>query len=75
MAKALLEGKIAGAAIDVLTQEPQRKDCPLNKDVPNLIMTPHIAWAPLSTRIRLMEIVENNIKGFLAGKPTNVVSN
>lgn len=73
LARALYEEKIAGACIDVLTLEPQRKNCVLNSNVPNLILTPHIAWAPLSTRIRLMGIVENNIKAFLEGKPVNVV--
>lgn len=73
LARALREGKLACACVDVLTLEPQRKDCLLNHTVPNLILTPHIAWAPLSTRIRLMGIVENNIKAFLAEKPINVV--
>lgn len=74
LARALLEGRIAAAAIDVLTTEPQVKDCPLNKTVPNLIMTPHIAWAPLSTRIRLLGIVDDNVSSFLNGNPKNVVS-
>ncbi len=73
LARALKEGKIAAACVDVLTLEPQRKDCPLNASVPNLILTPHIAWAPLSTRIRLMGIVENNVKAFIEGKPVNIV--
>lgn len=74
LARALREGKIAGAGIDVLTAEPQSKDSPLNETVPNLIMTPHIAWAPLSTRIRLMGIVEDNVRSFLAGNPQNRVN-
>ncbi len=74
LARALREGKIAAAAIDVLTTEPQSKDCILNETVPNLIMTPHIAWAPLSTRIRLLGIVEDNVRSFLEGNPKNVVS-
>ena len=74
LVRALREGRIAGACIDVLTTEPQTKDCVLNKDVPNLIMTPHVAWAPLSTRIRLLGIVDENIRLFLEGKPHNVVS-
>lgn len=73
LARALIEGKIAAACVDVLTLEPQRKDCVLNSDVPNLILTPHVAWAPLSTRIRLMGIVDNNIKAFLEGNPINAV--
>lgn len=74
LVRALTEGKIAGAAIDVLSQEPQTPDSPLNAEVPNLIITPHVAWAPLSTRIRLIGIVQNNIRSFLLGNPTNVVS-
>ena len=74
LARALRERKIAAAAIDVLTAEPQPRDCILNASVPNLIMTPHIAWAPLSTRIRLLGIVEDNVRAFLEGTPKNVVS-
>ena len=74
LARALREGKIAGAAVDVLTTEPQTKDCVLNESVPNLILTPHVAWAPLSTRIRLLDIVDDNISSFLNGTPKNVVS-
>ena len=74
LVRALREGKISGAAIDVLTTEPQTKDCVLNDTVPNLIMTPHVAWAPLSTRIRLLGIVDDNVKCFLEGNPKNVVS-
>ncbi|MBQ4561812.1 MAG: D-2-hydroxyacid dehydrogenase [Clostridia bacterium] len=74
LARALKEGRIAAAAIDVLTTEPQVIDSPLNSRIPNLIMTPHIAWAPLSTRKRLMGIVEDNVKAFLKGTPKNVVS-
>lgn len=74
LARALREGRIAAAAIDVLTTEPQSKDCVLNETVPNLIMTPHVAWAPLSTRIRLLGIVEDNVRAFLECNPKNVVS-
>ncbi|MBQ3182731.1 MAG: D-2-hydroxyacid dehydrogenase [Clostridia bacterium] len=74
LVRALREGKISGAAIDVLTTEPQTKDCVLNETVPNLIITPHVAWAPLSTRIRLLGIVDDNVKCFLEGNPKNVVS-
>ncbi len=74
LARALREGKIAGACVDVLTTEPQTKDCVLNETVPNLILTPHVAWAPLSTRIRLLDIVDDNVCSFLKGEPKNVVS-
>lgn len=73
LARALKEGKIAAAAIDVLTAEPMSKDCPL-VGIDNLIITPHVAWAPLSTRKRLMGIVEGNIQAFINGSPVNVVS-
>lgn len=70
--QALLNGLIAGAAIDVLEAEPMREDCVL-EHVPNLTITPHVAWAPLSTRKRLLQIVADNLGAFLAGKPQNVV--
>ena len=47
-------------------------DCPL-LDAPNCYLTPHIAWAGLETRNRLMTVVAENIRTFLAGKPQNVV--
>ena len=73
LAEALKSGKLSGAAIDVLNHEPMSKDCVL-KGVPNLIITPHTAWAPLETRKRLLCIVEDNIKAFLNGTPKNKVS-
>lgn len=72
LCRALCSGKLSGAAIDVLQTEPMEKDCVLLK-APNLIITPHTAWAPLSTRRRLLEIVSNNIRGFLNGKPQNKI--
>lgn len=69
---ALKSGKLSGAALDVLKQEPMREDCIL-QNAPNIIITPHTAWAPLTTRKRLLNIVVNNIKGFLEGKPQNKV--
>ena len=73
LADALNSGKLSGAAIDVLSEEPMSKNCVL-KGVPNLIITPHTAWAPLATRKRLLGIAEDNIKAFLNGTPKNVVS-
>ena len=69
---ALLSGKLSGAAIDVLKQEPQSKKSRLEK-APNIIITSHTSWAPLATRKRLLGIVEDNIKAFLAGKPQNKI--
>ena len=70
---ALKNGKLSGAAVDVLKTEPMSEDCPL-LDAPNLIITPHTAWAPLTTRKRLLDIVTDNIKAFLEGKPKNNVT-
>ena len=70
---ALESGHLAGAGIDVLTVEPMRDDCVLH-GVKNLTTTPHVAWAPLQTRQRLLGIVEDNLKNFIAGAPTHVVS-
>lgn len=63
---ALSSGKLSGAAVDVLRTEPMQKDCVL-LNAPNLIITPHTAWAPLSTRLRLLKIVEENLRGFING--------
>ena len=69
---ALESDKLAGAAIDVLTQEPMQPDCILYR-AKNLTITPHIAWAAYETRQRLMHIVEDNLKNYIAGTPTNVI--
>ena len=67
---ALRTGKLSGAAVDVLKSEPMSKTSRL-ETAPNIIITPHTAWAPLATRIRLLKIVEDNIRAFLADKPKN----
>ncbi len=67
---ALKSGRLSGAAIDVLKQEPMSEDCVL-ADAPNIIITPHTAWAPLSTRRRLLSITCENIDSFLDGKSKN----
>ena len=72
LADALNEGQIAGAAMDVLDVEPPDKSCPL-LTAKNCYITPHIAWATLASRERLMSIAVENIKSHLAGKPQNVV--
>ena len=70
--EALESGKLSGAAVDVLEYEPMRNDCVLLK-AKNIIITPHTAWAPVATRRRLLNIVCDNIDGFLSGKPKNVI--
>ena len=70
---ALQSGKLSGAAVDVLKQEPMSEDCPL-LTAKNIIITPHTAWAPLKTRQRLLEIVCDNIEAFLNGNPKNNVA-
>lgn len=73
LAEALNEGIIAGAGLDVLSQEPADKNNPLLK-CERCLITPHIAWASLEARSRLMNIFEGNIKAFLKGTPRNVVN-
>lgn len=70
---ALDSGRLMGAGIDVLQKEPMSPDCPL-LNAPNCYITPHIAWAGLETRERLMKIVADNIRRYLAGTPENVVT-
>ncbi|MBQ7383969.1 MAG: D-2-hydroxyacid dehydrogenase [Clostridia bacterium] len=71
--EALKCGKLSGAAVDVLTREPMSSDC-LLYGAPNLTITPHIAWAPIETRERLLGIVCDNINAFLNGTPKNKVN-
>lgn len=70
---ALESGHLGGAAIDTLKVEPMEEDCIL-MSAKNCIMTPHIAWAPVETRIRLMNIVADNIRNFIDKTPTNKVN-
>jgi len=72
--KALDSNKIKGYATDVLLNEPMIESTPLY-NAPNCIITPHIAWAPKETRLRLMDIAIENIKNFIHNTPSNVVSN
>jgi len=73
LAEALNSGRIYAAACDVVSTEPIRDDNPLLK-AKNVILTPHIAWAPRESRQRLMNIAVNNLKAFLEGNPVNVVN-
>ncbi|MDY3225556.1 MAG: D-2-hydroxyacid dehydrogenase [Candidatus Faecousia sp.] len=73
LADALNSGKLRGAALDVVSQEPIRQDNPLLSSK-NCILTPHIAWAPIESRRRLLDTVVENIRAFLNGKPQNVVN-
>ena len=71
---ALKYGQIGGAGFDVLTQEPPRDGNPLLKArLPNLIITPHIAWASQEAANHLFDILLDNINRFVAGNPQNLV--
>ena len=69
---ALDSGHLLGAGVDVLQVEPMAADCPL-LGAPNWIVTPHVAWAGVETRHRLMGVVAENLSRFLAGDPINRV--
>lgn len=73
LADALNEGRLAGAALDVLSAEPPQRDNPL-LTARNCVITPHIAWATTEARERLMQIAIENIERFLQGHPQNVVN-
>jgi len=73
LAEALNTEEIAGAAVDVVSTEPIKPDNPLLQ-AKNCIITPHIAWASLDARKRLMKATAENISAFIAGAPINVVS-
>ena len=75
LAEALKTGVIAGAGLDVLTEEPPAPThILLDPDVPNLIITPHTAWASEGSRKKLVEGIVRNISAYLAGKPENQVN-
>lgn len=73
LADALNSGRIAGAGVDVLSVEPPSKDNPL-LTAKNCHITPHIAWATLESRTRLMKIAAENLEAFLEGRPKNLVN-
>jgi len=70
---ALNSGKVAGAAVDVVSEEPIAATNPLLK-AKNCIITPHIAWAPKESRTRLMKIAVENLTAYAAGTPVNIVN-
>ena len=73
LAAALEAGRIAGAAVDVLSTEPPRPDNPL-LSARNCLVTPHNAWAARAARARLLDTAVQNVLSFLSGRPSNVVN-
>lgn len=75
LAAALRAGRLGGAAVDVLSVEPPTDGNPLlDPDLPNLIVTPHIAWASVGSRQNLVDDLVANIHAFLQGTPRNLVT-
>jgi glycerate dehydrogenase len=74
LSAALNNGIIAGAGLDVLSEEPPKAENPL-LEAKNCLITPHISWATKDARARLLDIAVDNLKSFIAGKPVNVVNN
>ena len=75
LAVALREGQLAGAALDVLSQEPPPESHPLlTGDIPNLLITPHVAWSTTGARQRALQQLAENAQAWQAGQPVRVVS-
>ncbi|MDE7275881.1 MAG: hydroxyacid dehydrogenase, partial [Lachnospiraceae bacterium] len=74
--EALMKEKIAAAGLDVLEKEPMEASNPLHqiKDSTKLIITPHMSWASVESRTRLIEEIVKNIEAFLDGKDRNIVN-
>ena len=73
LAKALNEGRLRAYCADVVTEEPPKADHPL-LHAPNAFITPHIAWATVEARKRLLQTAIGNVEAFVNGHPVNVVS-
>jgi glycerate dehydrogenase len=74
LAQALRAGMIAGAGVDVLSKEPPTEGNPLlTPDIPNLLITPHTAWASNEALQRLMDQIAETILAFKSGQPRNIV--
>ena len=71
---ALKYGQLGGAGFDVLTAEPPREGNPLLARLPNLIVTPHTAWASEEALNTMTRMIEDNIHAFVSGAPTNVIT-
>jgi glycerate dehydrogenase len=77
LVRALREKRLAGAALDVISREPPPDGHPIveaAKELDNLWLTPHTAWSAREARERLLREVAQNVTGFFAGKPRNVVA-
>jgi glycerate dehydrogenase len=75
LAQALRDGVIGGAGVDVLSKEPPSDGNPLlDSTIPNLVMSPHTAWASLQARQRMFDQIVEVIQAYRAGSPINVVS-
>lgn len=74
LAAALKGGRLRAACLDVAAKEPMRADNPL-LGLENCIITPHVAWAPVETRQRLVSVVAKNLEAFIKGSPINVITN
>ena len=73
LSDALVSGKVRAAGLDVISEEPICQDNPL-LEAPNCFITPHISWAPIESRQRLMDIAVSNVAAFLNKNPVNVVN-
>lgn len=73
LSKALQDGSVAAAAVDVVSAEPIKEDNPL-LSAPNCIITPHISWATKEARQRIMDTTVENVKKYMEGLPVNIIN-